>query len=143
MSRHCRNASSSVLAAAITGMGRLRASSRQRRSGTCAEQGSQKSGLTATIRDKPNDAQALAPHFGCRPGQIMAFLGKGTGPLRPSQSTWNWLRQRGFSMQSRLLTAVALGLLVFGASAVAAQAQMYDADGRYSGGQTARRYELF
>src|SRR5256885_15177263 len=46
-------------------------------------------------------------------------------------------------MQSRFLTAVALGFLVFGASAVAAQAQMYDPDGRYSGGQTSRRYEFF
>ena len=46
-------------------------------------------------------------------------------------------------MQSRFLIAVSLGLCVFCASAVTAQAQMYDADGRYSGGQTAKRYELF
>jgi lipoprotein-anchoring transpeptidase ErfK/SrfK len=46
-------------------------------------------------------------------------------------------------MQSRFLTAVSLGLAVFCASAVTAQAQMYDPDGRYSGGQTNRRYELF
>jgi len=46
-------------------------------------------------------------------------------------------------MQSRFLTAVSLGLSVLCASAVTAQAQMYDADGRYSGGQTSRRYELF
>jgi lipoprotein-anchoring transpeptidase ErfK/SrfK len=46
-------------------------------------------------------------------------------------------------MQSRFLTAVSLGLCVFCAGAVTAQAQMYDADGRYSGGQTSRRYELF
>src|SRR5258707_13962236 len=46
-------------------------------------------------------------------------------------------------MQSRFLTAVSLGLCVFCAGAVTAQAQMYDADGRHSGGQTSRRYELF
>ena len=46
-------------------------------------------------------------------------------------------------MQPRFLTAVSLGLCVFCAGAVTAQAQMYDADGRYSGGQASRRYELF
>jgi lipoprotein-anchoring transpeptidase ErfK/SrfK len=46
-------------------------------------------------------------------------------------------------MQSRFVTAVSLGLSLFCASAVTAQAQMYDPDGRYSGGQTAKRYELF
>jgi lipoprotein-anchoring transpeptidase ErfK/SrfK len=46
-------------------------------------------------------------------------------------------------MQSRFLTAVSLGLSLFCVSAVAAQAQTYDPDGRYSGGQTSRRYELF
>src|SRR6266567_962518 len=46
-------------------------------------------------------------------------------------------------MQARFLTAVSLGLCVFCASAVTAQARVYDPDGRYSGGQTSRRYELF
>ena len=46
-------------------------------------------------------------------------------------------------MQSRFLTAASLGLCVFCVSAVTAQAQFYDPDGRYSGGQTNRRYELF
>src|SRR6185312_11688411 len=46
-------------------------------------------------------------------------------------------------MQSRLLTAVSLGLSLLCVGAVTAQAQMYDPDGRYSGGQTSRRYELF
>src|SRR5712671_2419358 len=46
-------------------------------------------------------------------------------------------------MQSRFLTAVSLGLCLLCAGAVAAQAQVYDPDGRYSGGQTSRRYELF
>src|SRR3954470_3411466 len=46
-------------------------------------------------------------------------------------------------MQSRFLTAISLGLGVFCASAVTAQAQVYDPDGRFSGGQTSRRYELF
>ena len=46
-------------------------------------------------------------------------------------------------MQSRLVTAVSLALSIVCVSAVTAQAQMYDADGRYSGGQTSRRYELF
>jgi lipoprotein-anchoring transpeptidase ErfK/SrfK len=46
-------------------------------------------------------------------------------------------------MQSRFLTAVSLGLCVFCASAATAQAQAYDPDGRYSGGQASRRYELF
>ena len=46
-------------------------------------------------------------------------------------------------MQSRFLTAVSLGLSLLCAGAVAAQAQMYDPDGRYSGGQTSKRYELF
>src|SRR5438270_13449866 len=81
--------------------------------------------------------------FWLPPAANYGLSGQGTGPLRPSQSTSNQLRQRGFSMQSRFLTAVALGLLTFGASAVAAQAQVYDPDGRYSGGQTSRRYEVF
>src|SRR5436190_13575615 len=46
-------------------------------------------------------------------------------------------------MRSRFLTALSLGLCVFCVSAVTAQAQIYDPDGRYSGGQTSRRYELF
>ena len=46
-------------------------------------------------------------------------------------------------MQSRLATAVSLAISVFFVSAVTAQAQVYDPDGRYSGGQTSRRYELF
>ena len=46
-------------------------------------------------------------------------------------------------MQSRLVTAVSLAVSILCVSAVTAQAQMYDADGRYSGGQTSRRYELF
>jgi lipoprotein-anchoring transpeptidase ErfK/SrfK len=46
-------------------------------------------------------------------------------------------------MQSRLATAASLALSIFCVSAVTAQAQMYDPDGRYTGGQTSRRYELF
>jgi hypothetical protein len=46
-------------------------------------------------------------------------------------------------MQSRFV-AVPVALILLCASAVAAQAQhLGDADGRYSGGQTAKRYEFF
>jgi len=47
-------------------------------------------------------------------------------------------------MQVRLLSAVSLGLCLLCAAAVSAQAQsLFDPDGRYSGGQANRRYELF
>src|ERR1043165_907475 len=45
-------------------------------------------------------------------------------------------------MHSRFAGAI-LALPLFALLATTAQAQMYDPDGRYSGGQTSRRYEFF
>ena len=46
-------------------------------------------------------------------------------------------------MYSRFVTAVSVAVSIVGLSAVAAQAQMYDPDGRFTGGQTSKRYEFF
>jgi lipoprotein-anchoring transpeptidase ErfK/SrfK len=46
-------------------------------------------------------------------------------------------------MQSRFVRALCLTACLLGASTVMAQAQMYDPDGRYSGGQTKSRWTLF
>ena len=45
-------------------------------------------------------------------------------------------------MKSRFIAAAAAMLTILG-SAATAQAQMYDPDGRFSGGQTSKRYEFF
>ena len=46
-------------------------------------------------------------------------------------------------MHSRFAGALAIALPLLAALPLTAQAQMYDPDGRYSGGQTSRRYEFF
>src|SRR5262245_48025278 len=65
-------------------------------------------------------------------GNLWPFL-TGTGQNGRSDPDQNRLKQRGFSMQSRFVAALTLAAALL-ASAVVAQAQMYDPEGRYSGG---------
>jgi lipoprotein-anchoring transpeptidase ErfK/SrfK len=74
----------------------------------------------------------------------MAFLTR-HGSIRRSGAEPIQLKQRGFWMYGRTVAALALVCALLGSSlpAYAQPMPMYDPDGRYSGGQTSRRYELF
>lgn len=46
-------------------------------------------------------------------------------------------------MRARFVAVLSIALSTLGLAVTTAQAQMYDPDGRFSGGQTSRRYEFF
>jgi lipoprotein-anchoring transpeptidase ErfK/SrfK len=74
----------------------------------------------------------------------MAFLVAAHGVVHALALRLIRLKERGFSMHSRLLAAVLLSSLLPGFATIAPAQNLGASDDRYSGGQTTgRRYELF
>jgi len=69
----------------------------------------------------------------------MAFSAAGTGLISPP----NRLKRLRVLMQSRFMPAAFVALSLLSAGTLAAQAQMYDPDGRFSGGSPQSRWTLF
>jgi len=103
------------------------------RSRHCVAQDAQKSGFPATFRRKAQ-CRILDPGtFRLPVGANYGLFENGTGPCGGRPIHLIRLKERGFSMHSRFLAAV-FATVSLVASAALAQAQMWDPEGRYSGG---------